>query len=171
MSTTLRMLSMTLLMPVSLATGANAQERVGNGWSCTHYLSGDFTGDGKADLICRTSAGDMQLFPFVNGSFYSGGGPIKAGNGWSFTHYWAGDWTSDGVADLLVRTSAGELLLFPMKNNTFYDGGGPRKVGNGWANITDYIVSDFTGDGAPDMIVRRPNGDLQYYPWKGTSFY
>jgi hypothetical protein len=171
MSNSFRMLALGLMMTASLVPAASAQEKVGNGWSCTHYLSGDFTGDGKADLICRTSSGDMLLYPFVNGSFYNGGGPIKAGNGWDFTHYWVGDWTKDGVADLLVRTASGDLLLYPMKNNVFYNAGGPRKVGNGWSNITDYIVNDFTGDGAPDMIVRRPNGDLQSYPWKGSSFY
>lgn len=171
MSTRLHIMVLGLMMTATFASVASAQQRVGNGWDCTHYLSGDFTGDGKADLLCRTSAGDMTLYPFVNGTFYDGGGPIKAGNGWNFTHYWVGDWTNDGVADLLVRSAGGDLLLYPMKNKSFYDGGGPRKVGNGWSNITDYIVSDFTGDGVPDMIVRRPNGDLQYYPWKGTSFY
>ncbi len=74
-------------------------------------LVGRFTGDGKADLLVRTNDGDMLLYPFKDGSFYKGGGPIKVGNGWSFTNYFLADWTGDGVPDLLVRTAAGDCCF------------------------------------------------------------
>jgi hypothetical protein len=150
---------------------AQAGTKVGNGWDCQHYIAADFTGDGKSDMICHTSNGDMQLFPFVNNTFYNGGGPIKAGNGWNFSQYWTGDWTGDGVSDLLIIDQKGDLLLFPMKDNTFYAGGGPIKVGNGWPVRCQCMASDFNGDGKPDMIMRTPEGDMKFYPWNGKSFY
>ncbi|MCC5623166.1 VCBS repeat-containing protein [Nostoc sp. CHAB 5715] len=110
-----------LIFPVFLSESpAYAQQKVGNGWNSTHYFPADWTGDGIPDLIVRNSNGDLILYPFKNGTFYNGGGPIQVGNGWNSTHYFPVDWTGDGIPDLIVRNSNGDLILYPFKNGTFY---------------------------------------------------
>jgi hypothetical protein len=94
--------------------------KAGHGWQgFTHYWVGDWTRDGVADLLVRSKAGDMQLFPIKNNNFYDGHGPIKAANGWHFTHYFSADFSGDGAPDMVVRTQEGNLLYFPWKGEKF----------------------------------------------------
>jgi len=106
--------------------------QIGTGWgSFTSVFSpGDFTGDGKADVIVRTSRGLLYLYP-GNGS----GGWLSRrliGSGWNiFTAIMSsGDFNGDRRSDLLGRGRDGILWMYP-GNGT----GGflPRKlVGTGW---------------------------------------
>jgi hypothetical protein len=58
-------------IPFSSLANAAAPVKVGNGWnSITDYFVADWTGDGIPDLLVRNSAGDMLLYPFINGTFY-----------------------------------------------------------------------------------------------------
>lgn len=93
--------------------------KVGSGWNQYNSVRGhgDFTGDGKTDLIARSKTG---------GYIYLYKGTGKAGTGafagrikvrtWSSTTYNAfdavGDITGDGKADFLARTPGGTLYLY-----------------------------------------------------------
>ncbi|MFH9065136.1 trypsin-like serine protease [Streptomyces coeruleorubidus] len=93
--------------------------QVGSGWNQYNSVrgKGDFTGDGKTDLIARSKTG---------GTIYLYKGTGKAGTGafssrvkvrtWSSTTYNAfdatGDITGDGKADFLARTPGGTLYLY-----------------------------------------------------------
>jgi hypothetical protein len=93
--------------------------KVGTGWNQYNSLRGhgDFTGDGKTDLIARGSS---------NGYMYLYKGTGKSGTGafstrikvrtWPSTTYNAfdavGDITGDGRADFLARTPGGTLYLY-----------------------------------------------------------
>ncbi|MFH8495163.1 trypsin-like serine protease [Streptomyces coeruleorubidus] len=93
--------------------------QVGSGWNQYNSVrgKGDFTGDGKTDLIARSKTG---------GTIYLYKGTGKAGTGafssrvkvrtWSSTTYNAfdatGDITGDGRADFLARTPGGTLYLY-----------------------------------------------------------
>ncbi|GAB2726251.1 trypsin-like serine protease [Streptomyces bullii] len=93
--------------------------KVGSGWNQYNSLRGhgDFTGDGKTDLIARGKS---------NGYVYLYKGTGKSGSGafssrikvrtWSSTTYNAfdavGDITGDGKADFLARTPGGTLYLY-----------------------------------------------------------
>lgn len=91
---------------------------VGTGWNQYNTVRGhgDFTGDGKADLIARkSSTGDVYLY---KGTGKSGSGAfssrIKVRSAW--TGYDAfdavGDVSGDGKADFLARTKGGTLYLY-----------------------------------------------------------
>jgi hypothetical protein len=92
---------------------------VGSGWNFTHYLVGNWTGDGTADLIVRKSNGEMWLYPFRNNTFYVPGYGKKVAEGWNYTHYFVGNWTGDGTDDMIVRDSSAYMLLYPFRSETF----------------------------------------------------
>ncbi|MFI7409283.1 trypsin-like serine protease [Streptomyces sp. NPDC049627] len=97
--------------------GTRAQ--VGSGWNQYDSLRGhgDFTGDGKTDLIARAkSSGYVYLY---KGTGKSGTGAFSSRikvRTWSSTTYNAfdavGDISGDGRADFLARTPGGTLYLY-----------------------------------------------------------
>ncbi|MFJ8534732.1 trypsin-like serine protease [Streptomyces sp. NPDC093591] len=93
--------------------------KVGSGWNQYNTLRGhgDFTGDGKTDLIARAkSSGYVYLY---KGTGKSGTGAFSSRikvRTWSSTTYNAfdavGDISGDGKADFLARTPGGTLYLY-----------------------------------------------------------
>ncbi|MFD2688093.1 trypsin-like serine protease [Streptomyces phyllanthi] len=91
--------------------------KVGSGWSQYNSVRGhgDFTGDGKADLIVRkSSTSDIYLYKGTGkagtGAFSS---RVKVRNWSSYNAFVApGDVTGDGKADFLARTKGGTLYLY-----------------------------------------------------------
>lgn len=97
----------------------SAPVKVGSGWNQYNFVRGhgDFTNDGKADLLARNSStGAVYLY---RGTGTAGTGAfaarIKVAT-WSATTYNAfdavGDFTGDGIADFMARTPAGTLYLY-----------------------------------------------------------
>ncbi|MFE5792417.1 FG-GAP-like repeat-containing protein [Streptomyces sp. NPDC056503] len=93
--------------------------RIGSGgWNSMTALAGrgDYTGDGKADLIARQSDGALYLYPGTGNYVQDGvlGARIAIGNGWN-THKLivsTGDNTGDGKTDLIAADTAGLLWLY-----------------------------------------------------------
>ncbi|MFF9807706.1 trypsin-like serine protease [Streptomyces coeruleorubidus] len=93
--------------------------KVGSGWNQYNSLRGhgDFTGDGKTDLIARSKTGGYVYLYKGTGTAGSGAfsSRIKVRT-WSSTTYNAfdatGDITGDGRADFLARTPGGTLYLY-----------------------------------------------------------
>ena len=58
--------------------------RIGSGWNvfAKVFSPGDFTGDGKADLLAETSTGDLYLY-HGNGLGGFTGGSTRIGSGWN----------------------------------------------------------------------------------------
>lgn len=91
--------------------------KVGSGWNQYNSVRGhgDFTGDGKADLIVRSkSTSDVYLY---KGTGKAGTGAfstrIKVRNWSGYNAFDApGDVTGDGRADFLARTPGGTLYLY-----------------------------------------------------------
>jgi len=119
--------------------GFGPTRQIGAGWNIfsTVFSPGDFTGDGKADLLARTRSGYLYLYP-GNGS--GGFQPRRLiGRGWNIFSaiVSAGDFNGDGRSDVLARTWDGTLYLYPGNG-----AGGwlPRRVvGRGW-NIFSTIL-------------------------------
>jgi len=110
--------------------------RIGAGWNVftSVFSPGDFDGDGKSDVLARTSGGLLYLYP-GNGS----GGwlrPRLIGRGWNMfsTIISSGDFNGDGKSDVLGRGWDGTLWVYP-GNGT----GGflqRKAVGKGWNSFS-----------------------------------
>lgn len=95
-----------------------ARVKVGSGWNQYNSVrgKGDFTGDGKTDLIARSKSGShIYLY---KGTGKSGSGAFSARvkvRSWGGYNAFdaTGDITGDGKADFLARTPGGTLYLYP----------------------------------------------------------
>jgi len=74
---------------------------------------GDFTGDGQADVIGRTPAGKLYLYPGNGKGGFAAGGKV-IGTGWNMfnTLLSPGDLTDDRKSDLLGRRPDGRTYLY-----------------------------------------------------------
>ena len=74
---------------------------------------GDFSGDGKPDVLARTSTGAMLMYrgDGVGGLIDNG---IQIGGGWNgfIDILPAGDFDSDGKPDVFGRNASGQLLVY-----------------------------------------------------------
>ncbi|MFI5759321.1 FG-GAP-like repeat-containing protein [Streptomyces sp. NPDC051563] len=153
------------------ATGAysgSTRVSAGTGWGAWDKLvsPGDFSGDGRADLITRDTSGGLWLHKGTAAAAYAA--PVKIGTNWNIYAdlFSPGDFTGDGRADLIGREPAGDLYLYKG------DGAGgyaPRlKIGSGTAGY-DAMLSpgDITADGKADLLARDTAGGL--FLLKGNS--
>jgi hypothetical protein len=96
-----------------------AKVRAGtSGWNALDILAGygDYTGDGKNDLLARTPAGALYLYPGTGNATADAvfGTRVSVGSGWQAYNALVstGDNDGDGKADLIARDTAGALWLF-----------------------------------------------------------
>ncbi|MFF5921830.1 FG-GAP repeat domain-containing protein [Streptomyces flavochromogenes] len=90
--------------------------KVGSGWGAYNKIlgAGDFTGDGRTDIVARTSGGDLYVYPGTGNATAAFKTRVKVGSGWNtYTKVIApGDLNADGKADLLAVTSGGDLYRY-----------------------------------------------------------
>jgi hypothetical protein len=120
-----------------------ARTKIGPGWNIFTSLTsaGDITGDGRADLTARDSAGVLWLYKGTG----SASGPFAArtriGSGWNtYTALaGAGDLTGDGRADLIARDSTGVLWLYQGTGSASGPYKARTKIGPGWNTFNSLI--------------------------------
>ncbi|MFF3751559.1 FG-GAP repeat domain-containing protein [Streptomyces sp. NPDC002018] len=132
---------------------------------------GDLDGDGKSDLLARSST---ALY------FYAGSGTglsVKprvqiGGSGWQQFNkiVGAGDLTGDGRADLVARSSAG-LYLYAGTGGAGTPFGAKAQVGGaGWSQYTNLAApGDLNGDGVADLLASNAAGELYFYAGTGQA--
>jgi hypothetical protein len=121
---------------------------------------GDFTGDGKSDILLRNQTTGFWYLYALDGRMIAGGGqtggvPLTQDLAWSVVA--TTDVTGDTKADVLMRhSSSGAWYLFPLVGRTVVSGvnlGGVPMVGDtAWQPRQ---VEDFTGDGKADVLLRN----------------
>ncbi len=116
----------------------------GNQW----VLTGDFTGDGKADIATSTSV----LPGNGDGTF---GSPITYSVGGNQVAFAMGDFNEDGRPDLVNVTTAGVQVFPGIGDGTF----GKPVTNPGFGAVA---LADFNGDGHLDFIVANAGNLLQY---------
>ncbi|MFF0751301.1 endonuclease/exonuclease/phosphatase family protein [Streptomyces sp. NPDC004267] len=160
--------------PADPATGTysgSTRVQAGTGWTNDTLLApGDFSGDGKSDLIGRDAAGVLWLYPGDGANGY--GARKNIGTGWQSydTLLAPGDFSGDGKSDLIGRDANGDLWLYKGDGAGSYS---PRvKIGNGWQIYTALAApGDLNGDGKADLTGREANGTLWYYAGDGATSY
>jgi hypothetical protein len=126
----------------------------------------DFDGDGRLDLISRSTSNDHAAFHLFRRRKDGSWAPrqrfevtpeskVRQLIGGSFVR--AADWNGDGVPDLLIRQGLGNGILValgPFKENepialTHKIDFAPRGF------VMDFAVADWDRDGKPDLLVRQ----------------
>ncbi|MFE5791008.1 FG-GAP repeat domain-containing protein [Streptomyces sp. NPDC056503] len=90
--------------------------KVGSGWGGYDKLfgAGDYTGDGRTDLLARTTGGDLYLYAGTGNTAAPFKARVKIGSGWNtYKHLAAaGDLNADGKGDIVGATSGGDLYTY-----------------------------------------------------------
>ncbi|MER7764056.1 FG-GAP-like repeat-containing protein [Streptomyces sp. NPDC097619] len=88
--------------------------KVGTGWQGYDALfgSGDYSGDGRPDLLARDRTGKVFLFPGTGKATAPLGTRVQVGTGWQVYErlVTTGDLTGDAKGDVLGVNAAGELM-------------------------------------------------------------
>jgi hypothetical protein len=154
--------------------GVGAATRLGQQCSDATAVTGagDFSGDGKPDVVCR----GLDSVLYLNRSNGSGGfygGPVPFG--WGFDGatklMWPGDFSGDGKPDLIARNSVtSNLVMYRGDGEGGWVSGAGEEVGRTWP-VTVFTVGDFSGDGKPDFFLRDDldNGKLYLYRGNGAA--
>jgi FG-GAP-like repeat len=138
---------------------------------------GDFNGDGKSDILWRsTTTGEVALWQ-MDGSVIAGstdatfnGVAIRPDA--SFSIAAVGDFNADGNADILWRNTSGLLVEWLMNGSTITSSG--VLTSNGVAVPPDASwhvveIGDFNGDARTDILWRSDSGALAEWLMKGTT--
>ncbi|MFD7162218.1 FG-GAP-like repeat-containing protein [Streptomyces violascens] len=115
--------------------------RIGTaGWNGMDRLAGrgDFTGDGKNDLIARGADGTLYIYPGTGNAIEDAtlGNRITVGKGWDAYKQIVstGDNDGDGKADLIASDAAGALWLYKGTGNPSAPFAAKGQIGtSGWA--------------------------------------
>ncbi|MEU2507682.1 FG-GAP-like repeat-containing protein [Streptomyces sp. NPDC007863] len=90
--------------------------RVGSGWGQFNKLfgAGDYNGDGKNDLLARSSTGVLYLYAGTGSATAPFAAKKEIGSGWNtYKHLAAaGDLNADGKGDIVGATSGGDLYTY-----------------------------------------------------------
>ncbi len=124
----------------------------------------DFNGDGKADILIKSSTGTISQLQ-LNGSVLSNAANLLSNQPeWTITH--VGDFNGDGRADVLWRNTNGSVTLWLMDGATVLSAIGLIGPDANW-RVTD--VADFNGDGKADILWRNVNGAVTLWLMNGTA--
>jgi len=124
----------------------------------------DFSGDGKGDILWRSTSGALSLWR-LNGTNLAGIDlPGTIGLDWSIVGI--GDFNGDGEADILWRQSSGSLSMWLMNGASVIGTGLLPSVATDWVVVG---VGDFNGDGKADILWRHASGTVAVWLMNGTS--
>ncbi|MFC0529682.1 FG-GAP repeat domain-containing protein [Phytohabitans kaempferiae] len=164
-----------------LAPGSGV--RIGTGWSAGNVqrvLVGDFTGDGRADVVGQFASGELRAWrstgTLAEDQLLAPGSGVRIGTGWTVGNVrriLVGDFTGDGKDDIVGQFTNGELRAWRSTGTLAEDqllapGNGVR-IGTGWttSNAQRIVVGDFNGDGRDDIAGQFASGELR--AWRSTG--
>jgi len=112
-------------------------QKIGRGWGgfLTVFSRGDFSGDGKIDVMAVSKDGGVYLYRGNGRGGFAAAGQ-RIGNGWGnfLSVFSPGDFSGDGKTDVIAVTSTGDMLLYRGNGRGGW-AGGSQKIGSGWNNF------------------------------------
>lgn len=132
------------------------------GWSLLG--AADMTGEGKADLLLRTDAGQLLLL-VMDGTLTRAAELLPFGLQGA-TLVGLGDLNADGRADIVTRDDAtGEVTARLMHRITVT----ASATLQGPQDYTAFAMEDYSGDDRADILWQRADGGLLLWEMAGTS--
>ncbi|MFF4170895.1 FG-GAP repeat domain-containing protein [Streptomyces sp. NPDC001744] len=115
-------------------TGFSSRIRIGTGWNAYNRIlgAGDYSGDGRVDLLARDKAGDLYLYRGTGSATNPFAGRVRIGTSWNaYGKIVApGDLNGDNKADLLGVAANGDLYRYLGTGTGAF---GPRaRIGTGY---------------------------------------
>jgi hypothetical protein len=145
----------------------------GAGWNVFDVVTsagGDFTGDGRTDILAR-ERGTGRLRVYLGNGTGGFSGVLYRGAGWQVMSHVVGspDVTGDGRPDILsVDGRTGELLVYRGDGRGWVTGTPTRMAGFG--AIRELVApGDFDGDGRSDVVVVASDGALRILSGNGDG--
>jgi hypothetical protein len=133
----------------------------------------DWSGDGHSDLFGRMS--DGRLLQVSGSGLASLWGGIASydvfGTGWQGYNkiFRVTNWNGDGNPSIMARDKTGRLYQYRSNGRGGFVGG-KQLIGTGWNAFSDIMVTNnWMGDGRPNLMGRKPNGDLVIYTSNGKG--
>lgn len=148
--------------------------KIGVGWNgfVEIIAPGDFSGDGKPDVIGRDSSGNLYLYKGkgdASGTFYSGNTQIGVGFNAFSRHITPGDFTGDGFVDVIGVWPNGTPEIYKGNGAGYWLSGSGFSVSGPWSSATSLIGSaDLNGDGRSDLV-QFSGGKLTLFLGTGTG--
>lgn len=149
--------------------------KIDYGWQIFDQLISiqDFDGDGTNDLAGRRSDGTLWHYSNTGRAVMVNGRQIGSGWGIYDEIVGTGDGNGDRMADFVASDPAGAVFFYAgtaMKDQGYE---AARKIGEyGWGAFNALTaVQDFNGDGKGDLLARKPDGTLWFYPGNGAGAY
>ena len=145
-------------------------QQIGRGWQAFGQIlaPGDWTGDGRPDLLAHANAdASLWLYPGTGTGGFGPGRPIGRG----FPHdlmTTAGDWTGDGANDLVVRRGS-QLYLYAGDGAGGFARGTGDLIGTGWFPFTALVGPGEWTVETPDLLARDRDGRLLLYVGDGNG--
>jgi hypothetical protein len=132
---------------------------------------GDFDGDGKADVLWRSSTtGEIYLYPMDGTTIKASEGYVRTVANLAWKIVGTGDYNGDGKSDILWRNSSTwENYLFPMDGKMILGTEGYLRTvaDQSWQVMG---TGDYDGDGKSDVLWRHAvSGENYVYPMEGTT--
>ncbi|UNO40458.1 trypsin-like serine protease [Streptomyces sp. MST-110588] len=140
----------------------------GSTWvGAQNLATGDYTGDGKSDMIVVWSTGEVTLYTGNGRGGFSGETVLKAKNKtWPMVRsITGGNFAGGGLSDLVVRWVDGEVSLYTdvspangLSKET------ELKAKGAWKNVTEIVAGRFSGNKkTDDLLARWSDGRVTLY--------
>ncbi|MGW7260205.1 FG-GAP-like repeat-containing protein [Streptomyces sp. NPDC054834] len=145
----------------------------GSTWGTVKQLtSGDYDGDGIADLMAIWSDGTLHLYTGKGDGQTAPNSKVNTGGStWgTVKQLTSGDFNGDGIADLMAIWSDGTLHAYTGDGTGQVGAQVPVPVGsNTWGTVRQLTAGDYTGDGIADLTAIWSDGTLHLYKGDGKG--